>query len=346
MNPTDEVDDLLKRAGARWRADQPSAPEPDLDRLFTGGGRRPRRWVPALAAASVAVIAAAALIVLPGGKGDLPGPANAEGNQAQAPNDELLVRNGDKVKASGQLIAAPGKEPVLCAPVPKPAIGYLPGKEPAPDCPDQHAVILKGADVTKVAEPATTQGVRSGYTQVVGIWNDQTIEVEQQTVPKERSTTAELTIEPDQVPCAAPAGGWPTKPSSISDTAKLYLEEHADQIWGPQVYYPKGRSGSVVLGVGVAHGDPKVFHKAFEQVYDGNLCVFPVMLSRTDLERISAEIGKLMQQQRLGVYGVGSGAEPDTVRVDALVYDEALKAAVASISPEHLRFQVTVRPAG
>ena len=66
MNPTDEVDDLLTRAGARWRADQPSAPEPDLDHIV-GGRRRPRRWVPALAAASVAAIAAAALIVLPDG---------------------------------------------------------------------------------------------------------------------------------------------------------------------------------------------------------------------------------------------------------------------------------------
>ena len=42
MNPTDEVDDLLTRAGARWRADQPSAPEPDLDRML-GGRKRPRR---------------------------------------------------------------------------------------------------------------------------------------------------------------------------------------------------------------------------------------------------------------------------------------------------------------
>ena len=75
MNPTDEVDDLLTRAGARWRADQPSAPEPDLERML-GGCRRPRGWVPALAAASVAAIAAAALTVLPGGdKEPVAGPA-------------------------------------------------------------------------------------------------------------------------------------------------------------------------------------------------------------------------------------------------------------------------------
>ena len=64
MSPTDEVDDLLKEAGARWRAGQPSAPEPDLDRIIRP--KKPRRWVvPALAAASVAAIATAALVFLP-----------------------------------------------------------------------------------------------------------------------------------------------------------------------------------------------------------------------------------------------------------------------------------------
>ena len=33
MNPSDKVDDFLAEAGAQWRAGQPSAPEPDLDRI-------------------------------------------------------------------------------------------------------------------------------------------------------------------------------------------------------------------------------------------------------------------------------------------------------------------------
>jgi hypothetical protein len=50
MNPTDEVDDLLAKAGAQWRAGQPSAPEPDLGRITAAGAdRRFRRWVPAVA---------------------------------------------------------------------------------------------------------------------------------------------------------------------------------------------------------------------------------------------------------------------------------------------------------
>ncbi len=128
MNPTDEVDDLLTRAGARWRADQPSAPEPDLDRML-GGRKRPRAWVPALAAASVAAIAAAALTVLPGGDqrptADT-APSVAQSNQTGTPavrteqtgrsNDDLLVRPGDKVEVSGEVIAAPGKPVVFCPP--------------------------------------------------------------------------------------------------------------------------------------------------------------------------------------------------------------------------------------
>jgi hypothetical protein len=106
MNPTDEVDDLLTRAGARWRADQPSAPEPDLDRIL-GGGRRPRRWVPALAAASVAAIAAAALTVLPDGDKQPAATTQSIAQGNKAPYDDLLVRDGDQVTATGRVIVAP-----------------------------------------------------------------------------------------------------------------------------------------------------------------------------------------------------------------------------------------------
>src|SRR5690348_2866356 len=113
MNPVDEMDDLLNRAGARWRADQELPPEPDLEHVVHG---RRKSWIPALAAASVAVIAAGLLAVLPNhndASGTVPAPA---AQPADNTSDALLVKHGDKVRVSGQVIAVPGKTPVFCAP--------------------------------------------------------------------------------------------------------------------------------------------------------------------------------------------------------------------------------------
>lgn len=173
MNPTDKVDDLLAKAGAQWRATQPSAPEPDLDRITGAGagvgteakaeiGERKRRWlVPTLAAASVAAIAVAALTVLPnhgepavapapsGNVPALSGNVPASGSTALVPSGtpqivegavpgkrstgDLLVRNGDKVEVDGTILVAPGQDPVFCAP--QLEVVELPQIEPAPETP-------------------------------------------------------------------------------------------------------------------------------------------------------------------------------------------------------------------
>src|SRR5262249_2931192 len=160
MNPTDEVDDLLRRAGAEWRADQPSPPEPDLDRILKGS-RRHRRWIPVLAAASVAAIAAVMLTVLPDNGPKQTAPVS------RTPNDDLLVRNGDKVQTSGKVIVAPGRNPVFCAlqPTVDPGFGIEPG---APGCDAQYAVTLKNLDLAKLTGPRTTRGVLTGYARLTG----------------------------------------------------------------------------------------------------------------------------------------------------------------------------------
>jgi len=48
-------------------------------------------------------------------------------------------------RVNGLVIATPGKQPVFCAPYLTNAIGYLPGKEPAPVCPTNLEVKLTGS---------------------------------------------------------------------------------------------------------------------------------------------------------------------------------------------------------
>lgn len=358
MNPTDKVDDLLAKAGAQWRAGQPSPPEPDLDRI-TGAqksAQKRRRWVvPALAAASVAAIATAALIVLPDGQestvapppntATVPTPMIAEGTvEAGKPSpDDLLVRNGDRVEVNGDVIAEPGKEPVYCPGLLTPAIGYLPGKEPAPSCPADYAVKLTGLDLDRLSLK-TTKGVRSGVAHLVGIWNDKTIKVEQQSAYRPPVDTPRRTL-----PCAAPPGGWPSRPSNISaKRVQNFLDAKAGQIYGPIFNYPNGysRNAPVVISIGVAHGDLETFRKTFETIYDGNLCLHQVKLSRTDNERIGDAVSTLMMKRKdLGIWaGGGHGLDGDKIPVMMLVLDEKAKAAFAPIGLEYLDLDVAVKP--
>ncbi|HZX02522.1 hypothetical protein [Kribbella sp.] len=338
MNPVDEMDDLLNRAGARWRADQQPPPEPDLDFILNGGRKRRRRWVPAVAAASVAAIAIGVIAVLP--KHDSP--------TAQAParsaNDDLLVHDGDQVRAKGPVVIAPGKEPVLCAPVPIP-VPEAPDKLPPPNCPAQYAVTLKGFDAAELRDPRITDGIRTGYAELTGTWSARTIDVHTQTVPPVRPAPTGANIPAEQVPCPAPAGGWSTAPNELDKVAvSRFLNSRQDQIAGPVVRYPQGgRAGAPqVLEIGVVHGDLAAFQTAFQQVYRGNLCVVPAKLSVTDLDGISAKVTGLMTRG-LGVYGTGT-AGLDKVSVSALVYDDALKNALTPIGIDDLELGTTVQP--
>ena len=345
MKPTDEIDDLLTRAGARWRADQEAPPEPDLEYMLSGG-RKPRRWVPALAAASVAVVAAGIIAVLPNHQDQPQSPSQSIAQGNHQPNDEQLVKPGDKVRVSGRIVAVPGKLPVFCLPLPETLIGYLPGKEPAPNCPDDAAVKLKGLKLDQIGGLTTTKGVSVGHATVTGIWRDGAIDVQAQSP----------TVEPEpsdlpKLPCAAPAGGWPSKPSNIASAAvKAFLAANAAQAYGPVAYYPNGtsRNAPVVMMVGVAHGDVAAFRAAFEKVYRGNLCVTPVLMSNADSDRVRTELETILSKQHLGVYmsGGADGMTGGPAPIHLLVYTEQVKAALAPVGLDLLDIEPQVRPVG
>ncbi|MFI5697158.1 hypothetical protein ACIA58_35205 [Kribbella sp. NPDC051586] len=342
MKPTDEIDDLLTRAGARWRADQDAPPEPDLEYMLTGG-RKPRRWVPALAAASVAVIAAGVIAVLPNQKEPASDPQQSFAQGNHEPNDELLVRPGDKVQVSGRIIAVPGKTPVFCAPLAVAAIGYPPGKEPTPSCSDEFAVELNGLDLGQITGMTTIKGVRTGSATVSGLWRDGAIDVQQQSAPITPAPTGL-----PKLPCAAPAGGWPSKPVNLTSPAvKAFLAANAGQVYGPTTYYPNGtsRNAPVVMMLGVAHGDAAAIRAAFEKVYSGNLCVSPVLMSNADSERVGAELDKIVPKRDLGVYQFGgAGMSGGRAPISLLVYTEQVKAALAPVGLDLLDLHPDVRP--
>jgi hypothetical protein len=348
MNPNDEVDDLLAKAGAQWRAGQPSAPEPDLDRITAGVDRRFRRWVPAVAAASVAVIATAALVVP--GSGDEkvagPGPTPTSGYEADPSN--LLVRNGDRVEVDGLVIAAPGKPVVFCQPLPIPAVGGRP--EAPPSCPTNHAVKLTGVDLDRLSRPSTIQGVRSGSAHLIGIWTDGSIAVQEQNVPRP------FHEENMEVPCAPPPGGWPVTNEAypISKKLQAFVDARPDQLGAIWIGWPKGTPGSdlpdgspspkpTVVMVGVAHGDVAAIRQAVEPLSAGNLCVYRTRFSQNEVKQLGAAVMALPLEQ-FGLDGPGLGVGDRPVDISLLVVNEQALAVLRPIGLDKLNLQPVVRP--
>jgi hypothetical protein len=350
MSPSDEVDDFLVKAGAQWRAGQPSMPEPDLDRI-TRQTRRPRRWAPALAAASVAVIAAAALLVLPGEEQPRvadPIQTLATGNSMD--QTRLLVRNGDRVEVDGEVIAAPGKPVVYCPPHAVNLIGYLPGKEPAPTCPADLQVKLSGVDLEQLSSPSTVQGVLTGQAHLGGIWTDRAIAVQNQSAP--RAGTSD--DGPLSIPCQAPPGGWLQGGTNdlVGQAVTAFVNARPDQLAEPWIGWPASTPsanpsttprGPSVLVIEVAQGDPTVIRKALEPLVSGNLCVTRGRFSLTELRKTRDAVAAL-HGQGLGIWASGGGMGNKPVGVELLVVDEKAFAAFGKIGLEKLELTPAVVP--
>jgi hypothetical protein len=155
--------------------------------------------------------------------------------------------------------------------------------------------------------------------------------------------------EQTELQCPVPPGGWKSKPSNVLSTAvNTFLAAHADQIDGPIFRYPNGtsRGAPVVILIGIAHGDASVFRAAFEKVYQGNYCVVPVLLSRSDNERVSTAIGDAMSKDKtLGIYGgSGAGIYGGRAMAQAVAYTPEVKAALAPIGLDLIQIQPQVRP--
>lgn len=350
MNPSDEADDFLREAGAQWRAGQPSPPEPELGRL-TGHG--PRRWVPALAAASVAAIAAGALVVLPGdGREDAPltGPQDTAATSNEIDPASLLVRDGDRVQVSGEVIAAPGRPVVFCAPHAESAIGYPPGQEPAPSCAPDLRIELTGVDVSKLS--GTRKGVRFGNARLIGTWKDRTIAVQQQLAPLAVEPPGSETDFLTDVPCKAPSGGWQTSgDGSVPQAVSSYVSARPDQLaelwlgWPDGLATPSGQSpGTSVVVVQVVRGDLEQVHRELTAMYAGNLCVAPGKYSQTDGKTVGAALAALAGKG-LGISVSGSVMGNRRAPVQLIVVDERAFAEFSWIGLDKLDLQPAVRPA-
>src|SRR5829696_6887440 len=168
-----------------------------------------RRWAPVAAGAAVLVVGGGAALLARSGPGPAaagrPGAPAATSTAAPAPRtlEQLRVRPGDTVTASGTVVAAPGKPVRFCAPVADGLVGTT-GPERPPEC--WLAVTLLGADPGRLTDPKTFGGTRWGQAAITGRWSRGTITVTAQGAPVP-DPGPDSTL-PGRPPCPAPVGGW------------------------------------------------------------------------------------------------------------------------------------------
>jgi hypothetical protein len=337
---TDPIDDMLTDAGRQWRAGQPEPPEPDTAR-WSARPSRSRRFLPVLAAAAVTVAVAGTAVVLasrPDRTGDpnrtYPGLTDPV---AAAAAETLVVRDGDTVQASGDVLSLPGEPVRFCAPAPIPLSG---GGGPEATC--RFSVPVTGVDLAALTNATSRNGVREGSAQLTGVWRSGTLTVTRQEPLEIRTPESPA---PETAPCAAPRNGWLPNPEPSGGDPHLteafvdYLErQHPEKFRPRRMVHP---GDAQVLVIEVVEGDVDQARHDLEQRYTGNLCVLDALgrPSLADQRRIfntvGEAVGRLMDDRSNGIY---SSSNDDTVRPEMVIltpqlYDKLARIGFAVIEP-------------
>jgi hypothetical protein len=328
-----EVERRLVLAGTLWRNAAAAPPEPDLARMTA----RPRRALAVTAAAAAVTVLAAGAIVLLGTGGSGGGTATPPARQDEQLRslDRLLVHNGDTVKATGTVVAEPGKPVRMC-------LGAIFGGTPAnPTCPPVQAVRLLGVD-PRTLNLTESAGVRSGRAVVVGTWRDHTITVTSAGPEPDPSNRPQ--VPPPQPSCPAPAGGWRAGPLADRTALDAYLAAHPDQFGGTDVAFPQGRPGgptgvngytdvAQVIVVEAVTGDLDAIRADLALRYGGNLCVERARYSQRQLDAAASALTRLLESTHASVIGLGHG--PLSVYGYLPVVDDAIYPKLAAIEDRY-----------
>lgn len=351
MTP-DPIDQKLERVGRSWREAQPEPPELDLTLLTEESPRGPRRWpMWAAAAATVAAIVAAYPLMPDGSDHRVtaqPSPAATVVTASPPFAADLVVRDGDRVRASGAVVARPGHPVRFCAPAVSP--GVPPSFDSGvPSC--AYAIVVSGVDIDRLSDAQERGGVRFGNASLTGQWHSGSLSVTEQGPPDQV-----ISQEPfGPPPCPAPAGGWRAGSEDTRRLAQYVVDEHPDQFRRPWMSHPHEAAPSEpsqqpvveVLVVEVVRGDVDAARLELQSRYRGNLCVVlsTGRPSIADQERERAavlpQLHRLMADPGTGIYGVGG---EDSLTVEMVVLTPDLHEKLTAIGRDLLDLRPWLRP--
>jgi hypothetical protein len=280
-----------------------------------------RRWVPVIVAGAVLGIAGATFAVVgrsspdePAGPTAVSGPATPSATATMAPvrPEDLVVRDGAEVEASGTVVSTPGKPDRFCAP--QQDTGFRrPGEEGQPAC--TFGITVVGVDLDALTDAGTAGAARFGRARLRGVYRAGTLTVSAQAPPTARPAP---TID-RETPCPPPPGGWQPGTSPTSNDLHRYMyDEHPEQFRPLYVTYPDGipagpsppGDAATVLNVEVVRGDVDQIRSELVRLFTGNLCVvarrgLPSIADRDQLEHdLRPAIDRLMRNEANGIYAV------------------------------------------
>jgi hypothetical protein len=341
-----DIEQRLADAGAAWRATQPPPPAPDVDRLDV---RTPNRWpVLAAAAAVVAVLAGTALAlgrpdrpVLPAASPAVPSPTASRPLSAE----ELVLRDGDTVEASGVVIADDGGPVYFCSWLPTAAGGSAavlragdPGRE-TNQCRD--GVPATGVDLGGLSRPERNDGGITGTAWLRGVWRGGVLHVTEQATKGGQGYESEIPDVLRHTPCAPPAGGWR---GPADHRLGDYVDARPDQFYGVGVNRPEGyRDGTEVSVVGVAKGDLAAVQKDLRARFGSNICTVRVLYSARELAPVREAAVQLMQGGRSWINGVGTESFKG-LRIYLTWLDQHRLDELRAIGLQYLTLDVWLKP--
>lgn len=328
MTHYDSDDDLhaaLENAGALWRAQQPPAPSVHLPARTD---QRPSPFFFALLSATVA-FGFLGLLVASRIPADLGAGSQASlGVMPSADQEAALVRNGDRVTASGQVFLGSGSDtPVLCRFGPT-RLRYDPAYSPT--C-FSASVALAGLDANELPgwRRVPSGAWVSSPVLVTGIWHVSGLEVSQVAPSEAAPAFPEL---PTTIPCPPPDSGW--RESGDVDaieaaTARLEAEIAAHPNLYGGSWWAAGDSANEGAEVVSTTGDTTSVRAALEEIYPFNLCVVGAQYSRAQLDATAATVAALNDSWRTTVW-----PPLGKVLVQVAVADEMTTEALAKFGDE------------
>jgi hypothetical protein len=162
----------------------------------------------------------------------------------------------------------PGRPVRLCAPRGVAGVGHTDPQPPPTSC---GGITATGVDLNSLARRMEQHGTVQGTATLTGIYRDHALTVTRQEQPK---PTGAVDL-PNQPPCRAPAGGWPSGAGKTGDDSvgTAWEAAHPGAVLIGAIMRPL--PGHIVMYalVGADH-DPAAVRAAWQPFYKDHLCVY------------------------------------------------------------------------